>query len=162
MPDLLTHVLGAYVLLTPLTWRVEWIERRHVALVMVGTIVPDVSKLHLVVDSSVVEGIVGRPWQWLGIHRLGPAAILAGVGALGFERGRRLAGFGWLVVGILLHFLFDLAVVRASGLAPPYLYPLTWWHPPSADLLLSSDVWPWVVTSVLAGAVWLVDRHRFG
>ena len=162
MPDLLTHVLGVYVLLTPLTWRVEWIERRHVTLVMVGTVVPDISKAHLLVESSVVADALGRPWSWLGIHRLGPAGILAGIGAMGFERGHRLLAFGLLLVGVLLHLVFDLAVIRASGLAPPYLYPITWWHPPSADLLLSSDVWPWMGASVLAGAVWLVDRRWFG
>ncbi len=162
MPDLLTHVLGAYVLLTPLTWRVERVDRRHVALLMVGTVVPDVSKVQLLVGSSVVSEATGQPWEWTGLHRLGPAGTLAAIGALGFERGRRLSGFGWLLAGVLLHLVFDLAVVRASGLAPPYLYPLTWWHPPSADLLLSSDTWPWMVTSVLAVVVWLADRRRVG
>jgi hypothetical protein len=162
MPDLLTHVLCVYVLLTPLSWRVEWIQRRHVALVMVGTVVPDVSKAHLLVDSSVVAEAVGRPWRWAGIHRLGPAGVLAGIGAMGFERGRRLSAFGWLLGGVLVHLVFDLAVVRASGLAPPYLYPFTWWQPPSADLLLSSDIWPWLLTAPVAGVVWLVDRRRSG
>ncbi len=159
MPDLLTHVLGAYVLLTPVTWHVEWVDRRHVVVLMIGTIVPDLSKLQLLVGSSAVSDAIGRPWLWTGLHRLGPAGTLAAVGALGFERGRRLSGFGWLLAGILLHLVFDLAVIRASGLAPPYLYPLSWWHPPAADLLLSSDVWPWMMSSVLAGVVWMFDRR---
>ncbi|PSQ56915.1 MAG: hypothetical protein BRD23_09110 [Halobacteriales archaeon SW_9_67_25] len=79
MPDLLTHVLGVYVLLTPVTWRVKWIQPRHVALVMIGAVVPDVSKVHLLVDSSVVANTLGQPWSWTGIHRLGPAGALAGV-----------------------------------------------------------------------------------
>lgn len=162
MPDLLTHVLGAYVLLTPVTWYVDWIDRRHVSLVLVGAIVPDISKIQLVVDGSIVADAIGRPWLWTGVHRIGPAGTLAAVGALGFERGRRLSGFGWLLAGTLVHLVFDLAVIRASGVAPPYLYPLTWWHPPAANLLLSSDVWPWMITSVLAGMVWLIDRRWAG
>lgn len=159
MPDLLTHVLGVYVLLTPLAWRVEWLERRHVAVAMVGTVVPDLSKVRLLVDASLVESVLGGPWLWTGIHRLGPAAALAGIGALCFDRGRRAPAFGWLMAGVALHLLFDLAVIRASGLAPPYLYPLSWWHPPSADLLLSSDPWPWLLVTVVAAGVWGLDRR---
>jgi hypothetical protein len=162
MPDLLTHVLGAYVLLTPVTWYVEWIDRRHVALLMIGSIVPDISKVRLVVGSSVVSDAIGQPWLWTGIHRIGPAGTLAAAGALGFERGRRLSGAGWLFAGVLLHLAFDLTVIRASAVAPPYLYPLTWWHPPAANVLLSSDLWPWMLTSVLAGVVWLVDHRLAG
>ncbi|MFT4922212.1 MAG: hypothetical protein ACI8XM_001425 [Haloarculaceae archaeon] len=157
MPDLLTHVLGAYVLLTPLAWRVEWLEQRHVALAMVGMIVPDLAKVRLVIDATVVEQVLGGPWLWTGVHRLGPALALAGIGAMCFERGRRTVAFGWVVVGLLFHFLFDLAVTRANGLAPPYPYPLSWWHPPSADMLLSSDIWPAVVASLLAVGTWGLD-----
>lgn len=159
MPDLLTHVLGVYVLLTPLTWYVDGVRQRHVAVVMVGTMVPDISKVYLLIDATVVAEALGRPWRWAGIHRLGPASVLAGVGALSFDRGRRLPAFGWLLAGVVAHLFFDLAVTRASGVAPPYLYPFTWWQPPSANLLLSSDVWPWLVATPLAAVVWGLDRR---
>lgn len=159
MPDLLTHVLGAFVVLTPVSWRLDGIERRHVTLVMVGAVLPDLSKVRLLVDATVIEGVLGAPWSWEAIHRLGPAVALAGVGAFCFRRGRRLAAFGWLVVGVCLHLLFDLAVIRAGGVAPPYLFPLSWYQPPSADLLLSSDSWPWLLTTPIAVGVWALDRR---
>jgi len=162
MPDLLTHVLGTYALVTVLSWRVAWLRPRHVAVVMVGTVVPDLSKVRLLVDATPIENALGVEWLWTGIHRLGPALTLAAIGAVCFQRGRRLAAFGLLGAGVVTHFAFDLAVTRASGTAPPYLYPLTWWHPPSADLLLSSDTWPWLVAIALAGCVWLVDQRIVG
>lgn len=160
MTDLLTHVVGVYTLLTPLTWRFELIQRRHVTLVMVGAIIPDISKIQLLIGNDVVTSIINIPWDWNGVHRLGPAGILAGVGALGFERRHRLPAFISLLVGVTLHFVFDLAVIRAGGVAPAYLYPFTWWQPQSMDLLLSSDVWPWIMSLPLAGIVLLIDRRH--
>jgi membrane-bound metal-dependent hydrolase YbcI (DUF457 family) len=161
MPDLLVHVLSVYVVGRVGGWvgPVDRAPDRWVAVGMVGTILPDLAKLYLLVDAATVAAVLGRPFHWAALHTLGPAATLAGLGALCFPRCHRRAAFGWLLGGVGLHLLCDLAVTRAGGVAPPYLYPLTWWEPPSADLLLSSDPWPAAVAVAVAAVVWVVDRR---
>jgi len=161
MPDLLVHVLAAYVATRAGGWvaPVDRVADRWVAVAMVGAVLPDLAKLYLLVDASAVAAALGRPFHWSALHTLGPAATLAGIGALCFPRGYRRAAFGWLVGGAGLHLLLDLTVTRAGGMAPPYLYPLTWWEPPSADLLLSSDPSSAAVAVVVAAGVWVVDRQ---
>lgn len=160
MPDLLTHVLVAYVVLTPATWWLPWLDERFVSVAMIGATVPDAAKLALVVDPSTVEAVLGLPFDWEAVHTLGPAATLAAIGTLCFGRGNRLRAFGCLLAGVCSHLLLDLTVVRAGGMAPPYLFPVTWWEPPAANVLSSSDPWPWMVTATVVIGVWTVDRRR--
>lgn len=158
MVDLLAHALFAYAVGATLQW-VGTIERRHVAVVVVGGVLPDVAKAHLVVGSGAVEAAVGLPFSWLALHRLGAVLAFAALGALLFARAERSVAFGTLVGGGLLHLALDALVIRADGRAPPYLYPLSWWRPPSGDLYLSSDLWPTAVAVVLAATAWWMTRR---
>lgn len=162
MPDLLTHVLLAYALATAATWAVPRFEQRFVPVAMIGAALPDIAKLYLLVDSSTVEAALGLPFDWVALHTLGPTVALAGMGALCFHSEDLRLAFACLAGGAGLHLLMDLAVIRVAGVAPPYLFPLTWWEPPSANLLLSSDPWPWMVATLLAVGVWVLDRRRTG
>lgn len=159
MPDLLTHVLLAYVACTVAVRR-GWLDSRHVPLGMIGTAIPDVTKLYLVVDLDPLSTVVGVDLLWSAFHTLGPSIVLAAIGALLFARGERRIAFGLFAGGAAIHLFLDTFVVRADGLTPPYLYPLTWWRPPSGDLYLSSDPWLSIVSTSLAVVVWASPRIR--
>lgn len=159
MSDLLTHVLVVFSVLTVASWRLDWLGR-YVAVGMVGAVLPDLVKVGLVVGPDAVEAVLGLPFSWLPLHRLGGVVVLAGLGAMAFSRPHRRRAFGALVFGATSGLVLDVGVIRANGVTPPYLYPLSWWQPPSWDLYLSSDGWPAVVAVAVAGAVWLLDRRR--
>lgn len=158
MTDLVTHVLFAYVELTVLAWRFNWIRRRMVPIGMAGAVLPDLSKIHVVVSSNSVERLIGIPFSWHPFHRVGGLVAVAGCLAVFFERSERWPSFGFLVAGGLSHLFLDVLIKRANGLAPPYLYPVSWWRPPAGNLYLSSDLWPAgvAVASVLALQIWMV------
>lgn len=160
MPDLLAHVLLAYVAFTALAWRVPPFPRRLVPVGVVGGALPDLVKVHLLVSDGVVESALGVPFSWDPIHRLGGIAVLAGLGAVLFDRPFRRQAFASLLAGGGLHLVLDSLIRRASGLSPPYLYPLTWWQPPAGDLYLSSDLWPTALAIAAAAAVFAHDRRR--
>lgn len=160
VPDLLTHVLLAYVGATALSWRAAWFDRALVPVAMVGGVLPDVAKAYLLVPDGTVAALIGLPFTWNGLHRLGGAVALAGLGCLLVHRRSRRRVFGVLLAGALLHLGLDGLITRANGLAPPYLYPLTWWQPPAGGLYLSSDPWPAAASVVLALAVVVYDRRR--
>lgn len=160
MPELLTHVLVVYAALTALSWRLDPIEAPWVALAMVGTILPDLAKLRFLLDARLLEAWLGLPFAWIAIHRLGGAVLLAAVGALLVQHRDRWPAFAFLLAGILIHLPLDALIQRANGLSPPYLWPLTWWHPPAGMVYLSQDIWPAMIALLVAGGIWYLDRHH--
>jgi membrane-bound metal-dependent hydrolase YbcI (DUF457 family) len=160
MPDLLTHALVGY-LLGVAAVRADRLPDRYVPVLMVGAVVPDGMKSFVVagVDVGVLFGVPYSAW---GIHTLGGVAVLAGLGALTIHRPNRRLGYVALLAGSVSHLLLDTFVIRVDGVAPPYLFPLTGWLPPSGNLYASSDVWPAVVVLAFAVPVWLVRRRDVG
>ena len=159
MTALLTHVLAAYALGTVATWRVGWLEARHVPMAMVGSVLPDAAKVYLL-TGSLRATIAGVEVSWLALQTVGVAVTLAVAGSLLVPSTERRAVLAVLVGGIFLHVVLDLQVVRAGGYAPPYLYPFSWLQLPSTDLYLSSDIWPAVFAGSVAVLVWATGRYR--
>lgn len=159
MPDLLTHVLLVYAVTTVLCWRFDWLETRFIPVAMAGTVIPDLVKVELIVPAFVIESVLGIPFSWRPIHRVGGAVVLVGLFALLFDRADRRRVLVVAMFGALSQFPLDGLIRRANDLSPPYLYPITWWQPPAGNLYLSSDLWPVLPALVLAGLVWwLNDR----
>ena len=158
MPDLLSHVLIVYILYKPTDWYFSWFSNQTLGVVMIGTILPDLAKIRQILPAEPIEQILGQELILNGIHRLGPTAVLAGIGAMLFKHGKRRQAFAWLMTGAGLHFALDITVKRAGDVAPPYLYPVTWWEPPALNLLQSSDTWPYIFTTTIAIIVWIADR----
>ncbi|MEZ3116198.1 metal-dependent hydrolase [Halobaculum sp. MBLA0147] len=157
MADLLTHVLVVAAVGT-LAARRGLVARRFLPLAAVGAVAPDATKLTLLL--GVQWGRVGGiPYSAWGYHTLGGVAVVAALGAVIVRRGDRGPAALALAAGGVSHLCLDLLVIRADGVAPPYLYPLTDWLPPAGNVYLSSDYWPAVVACCLAGLVWLLDRH---
>ncbi|MFB6301652.1 MAG: metal-dependent hydrolase [Haloferacaceae archaeon] len=159
MTDLLTHVLVAYLLATLVERRTSRLDRRHVPVVMVGALVPDVAKVHLVLGDPV-SAVAGVDASWYALQTVGGVAALVAIGAVLIGPDERRRALGLLAAGAASHMLLDVPVQRADGLSPPYLYPLTWWRVPSLDLYLSSDVWPALVAVAAVAALFIVRRCR--
>lgn len=156
MADLLTHVLVPFIGLTVLGWRIEWIEDRWIPVAMGGAAIPDLTRIDLVLDDSVIEGVLGIPFSWGPVGTLAGVMVIGGAIALWFtkEQGRV---FGWLLVGGLSALVLDGLRAYADGLASFWLYPI-WWRPPTPSLYVSSDYRATVVAVFFATGVFLVDR----
>ncbi len=159
MSDLLTHVLAAYVLATVASWSLDWLEPHHVPMAMVGAVVPDAAKVYLLTgtDRFTVAGVTG---SWYALQTVGAAFCFSLAGSLLVPKRERRVVLAVLLGAVGLHVTMDYMVIRAGGVAPPYLYPLTWAELPSLDVYLSSSRWPSLVAVPTAGVVWLVDRSR--
>ena len=159
MADLLTHVLAVYVVLTVLSWRVDAVTDRWIAVGMCGGAIPDLVKVDLVVDSTLVESALGIPFTYAPIASAGGVLLVAGAITLAFARRHWRAAFTFLVTGGGLSLVLDGLRVYADGRAGPWLYPFTWWRPPTPSLYVTSDPRILVVAVAVAGAVYAVDRR---
>ncbi|MFC7231559.1 hypothetical protein ACFQMM_09340 [Saliphagus sp. GCM10025308] len=91
MADLLTHVLVAYACFTVLRWRLEWLTPRWLAISLVGSLLPDINRIELVVSDAAVEAATGVPFDFDAIHTLGGIVVLAAIGALCFRASHQRA-----------------------------------------------------------------------
>lgn len=86
MADLLSHVLFAFAAFTVAGWAIAWLDRRWVAVGMVGAIIPDLDEVGVVLDDVVISKALGIPFDWGAIASLGGLLLLAAAGALLFEQ----------------------------------------------------------------------------
>jgi hypothetical protein len=153
MAESLTHVLIGYIIGSVGVWSGR-LPNRFIPVIMVGSVVPDIMKASLFLFAEYRGTITGIPYSAWGIHTLGGAVILAGIGALTIWRRDRQLSFVALTIGSVSHLILDLLVIRVDGNAPPYLFPITEWLPPAGNLYASSDIWPTVVAVIAALTVW--------
>ena len=158
MSDLLTHVLAAFVVATVASWYLPWLARRHVSLATAGAVLPDLAKGYLLAGDAQVT-VAGVTGSWFALQTVGVVACVVVAGAMLVEQAERRAALVALLGGASLHVAMDYLVIRAGGVSPPYLYPLTWAELPSLDVYLSSSLWPSLVAVPVALVVWYVDRH---
>lgn len=158
MSDLLTHVLAAFVVATVASWYVPGLARRHVPLATAGAAVPDLAKGYFVTGDPQVT-VAGVTGSWYALQTVGVVACLLVAGTMLVERRERRVALATAAGGAGLHVAMDYLVIRAGGVAPPYLYPLSWAQLPSIDVYLSSAPWPSLVAVPTAALVWYVDRR---
>jgi len=157
MAELLSHVLIAYTVFTVASWRVNWLTKSWVAIGMIGSLLPDLSRIGLFVTDATIEATLGVPFGIGAIHTLGGVVLCAAIGSLVVADSRRRA-FGLLVTGGLSHLLTDGLKVWADGAASAWLYPLSWYRHPTPGLYVSSDYRVLVVVGSVAFAVALLDH----
>ena len=160
MPDLLTHALVMYSVATVASWRYEWITPSFVTIAMMGAMVPDMTKIRLVLPSPRVESLLGVPFDWFALHTLGGAAVSVLIGTVLVPRDHRTRVLGLLALGAASHLLLDALLVKPSGYSYAVFWPLSQYRPPTPGIYLSTDRWPAVVASAVAGVVWLRTRRR--
>lgn len=159
MADLLTHVLAAYALATVASWRYERLTEPRVAVVMIGALLPDLNRIGLLVTDAAIESALGVSFDIDGIHTLGGAVLLAGVGAMVVaDRHRRV--FALLLAGALSHLLVDGVKAYADGEAGVWLYPFAWYRHPTPNLYVSSDPGLLLTALLVAVVVAGIDRTR--
>jgi len=139
MADLLAHVLVAYALMTALSWRIERIKPRWTAVVMGGAVIPDLVKIQLLLKAHVVEETVGIPFDYAAVSTLGGVLLIAGVISIAFQRRYWRRAYGCLVVGGIMSLVVNGLRAFADSHSTAWLYPLTWWRPPTPSLYVTSD-----------------------
>lgn len=162
MPDILTHVLVGYVLGTLLAMYYDRLSSAHVTLVMLGAVTPDLTKISLVIPSSVMEATLGLPFDWSAFHVFGGNLVVLLLGTLLVIPEHRKQVFLLLAVGAVSHLTLDLLLINVSGYAYPVLWPLTEYSPPAGMLYRSSDRWPALVAGTIAAGVWVMQRRIEG
>lgn len=160
MPELLTHVLAAYVLATALSFHYDWLSPKYVTVAMVGAIVPDLSRMDLLVSDDWISAFFGIPFDWSGVHTLGGSLVVCAIGALLVGSRYRKPVFALLVLGMLSHLVLDGLLLNPSGYSYAIFWPLTSYHPPTPGLYLSSDRWPALVSAIAAAVVWYLRYGR--
>ena len=160
VPDLLSHVLVGYCLGTLLAVRYERLQPAHVTLVMVGALSPDFVKVQLLVPDGLVASILGVPFAWSPLHTVGGSLLVICLGALLIAPAQRRLALALFALGATSHHVLDAALLTATGEAYAVFWPLTEYRLPAADLYLSSDRWPALVSGLAAILAWLLDRRR--
>jgi membrane-bound metal-dependent hydrolase YbcI (DUF457 family) len=159
MPDLLSHAFIAYTLCTLLALRNEWLSPQYVTIGMAGAFIPDMAKLDLVIDNVIVGNALGIPFNWFAMHTLGGAAIAVLIGVTLADAGERTRVGSLLALGAASHLLADALLIKASGRSYLVFWPITEYVPRTPGLYLSTDVWPSVVTGLLAFGTWILVRR---
>jgi hypothetical protein len=160
MPDLLAHALIAYSLATLLSYRYNWLSPAYVTVAMAGAFVPDLAKAAIAVPRSTVESLLGVPFSWFALHTLGGCAVSIAIGVVIAARTERTRVGALLGFGAASHLLADALLLNPSGRSYPLLWPLSYYHPPTPGLYLSTDPEPMLVAAVVAAAVFAVTRYR--
>lgn len=159
MADLLTHVLIGYVLATYCSFRYAWIGPRMVTVAMVGSTIPDLYRISLLIDNQTIAQLLGVPFNWFGFHTLGGSLATAIVGVALVRHEYRIRVFLLLTLGAASHMLLDSFLVRPTGVTGPLFWPFIREGLPVPGFYLSTDRWPAVVSGVTAAIVWY-GRYR--
>ncbi len=140
MPDWLTHTL------------VGWITgktiKQEISLVVVGSLIPDITKLYLLFDLILQEQAEDL---FLPIHTPFGALLIALIIALFFPDIKK--AFIPLIFGVATHFILDMFLLNVSG-GMPLLFPFSWaeWQ---FDLIRSDDYTMTIVAIIAALIVYL-------
>lgn len=160
MAEILTHVLVAFVLFTVTGWAIEWIDRRWVVVGIVGSILPDLNRIGLVIDDHAIGQLLAVPFSWGAIHTLGGVLLLAGIGAVLFPDSRtRRRSYGMLLAGAVSHLVLDGVKQWADGANGAYLYPFSWWRNPTPGWYVSADRWVLAASILLVIAILVANRR---
>ncbi|SDJ69898.1 LexA-binding, inner membrane-associated putative hydrolase [Halovenus aranensis] len=160
MAELFSHILLAFGLFTAVGWAVSWLDRRWVVVGMIGSLLPDLNRIDLLLDDYVVAQLLGIPFNWTGIHTVGGVLLLSGAGAVLFATHEQQSrAFGLLAAGGCSHLLVDAVKAWADGSNGAYLYPFSWWRNPTPGWYVSAERWVFVASLLLAVGVWVVDRR---
>ena len=163
MAEWLTHVFIAYALFTIVGWSVDWLDEKWVTVGMVGSILPDLNRLDLLIDDGLVMVLTGGSFDWSGLQTVGGAVVLSAIGAMLFGTAQhRKRAFVVLLSGAVSHILVDLPQRYADGrmLTNVYLFPFPPWRPPTPGWYVSADRWVVVIALAVALVIFIVDHYR--
>ena len=159
MADLLTHVFVAYVIAAVLSFRYEWITSPYVTVCMMGSMVPDMTKISLALSSEQIEAALGIPFDWGALHTVGGSFVSVLIGTVLVPSEYRKRIFALLAIGAASHLILDAFLFKTSGHMSAMLWPLTDYRFAIDGFYLSSDRWPALLSGALAAIVWQAKRY---
>lgn len=159
MPDLLSHAFIAYTLCTLLALQYDWLTPQYVTIGMAGAFIPDLAKIDLLIGSNTIAAVIDAPFNWFAIHTVGGTAVAVLIGVLLATRDERRRVFGLLALGAGSHLLADALLLKASGLSSPLLWPIILTPIPTPGLYRSTDIWPSILTGLIALVTWYAVRR---
>jgi len=160
MPDLLSHALIGYIAGIMLSWRVDWIRKYHITLLLVGTILPDLSKAARLVSGYQIESLLGIPFSWRVFHTTGGVLLIILLIVVWIEKSERFRAFGLLTGGAATHQLTDSLIFTPSGyVGKSYLWPLSNYRYPTPGLYQSTDWWLAVLIATFVLGISVIDRR---
>lgn len=152
MPDLLTHILFAWIICTILGWKFKQFDGPYTAIVMIGSVIPDFYKIIL-------------PLQFLHInlryiiaplHLPVGSLVVAGILSLFFQNYKKV--FVFLSFGITLHFMLDLLLINLVG-GIYIFFPFNWdyW---SLNVIPMADYNITILTIIIAMFTYIITRIK--
>lgn len=160
MADLLTHSLIAFSIGTVLSWRYEKIDPQFITLLMIGSVLPDLTRIGLILNPSMIENFSGIPFSWEPLHTLGGVIIIISLITLLVDKKVSRYVFSLLSIGALSHLFLDAFLLKASGHSYTLFFPFTSHSPQMPGFYLSTDVWPAIIAIMTAAAIWVIDKKR--
>lgn len=154
MGDLMTHVLIAYIIAKLLSIRYPWITTPYVTAAMVGGVLPDLNRIELILPAETIEGALGVPFSWSGLHRGGPVAAMVLICGYLVPSCHRTRVILMVAMGAGVHLVMDL-FLEPTGPSFAVLWPLTTWEPVLPGIYSSRDVRITPAFMVLAALTWL-------
>ncbi|MBS3782590.1 MAG: metal-dependent hydrolase [Candidatus Thermoplasmatota archaeon] len=157
MADLLTHAMVGFTIGTILSWRYKKIISPQITLIMVGTTLPDLIRIGLVLDPVKIEQLSGIPFSWTPLHTTGGVLIIIAIGSLLSLPKDHKKIFTLLAIGAVSHLFLDSLLITTSGYSYAVLWPFIDMRPSTPAFYLSTDVWPAFVTGLIALLVKITD-----
>ncbi|VVB60599.1 LexA-binding, inner membrane-associated putative hydrolase [uncultured archaeon] len=143
MPDWFTHSL--------IGWITGKTIKQDVALVVIGSLIPDLVKIDL-----LFTWLQGESSQFFApLHTPIGALLVAGIIAVSFQDIRK--AFIPLIIGVSTHFILDFFLVHVPGGGMKLLFPFSWegWQ---ISLIRSDDYMVTVVAVLAAVIVYAIYR----
>ncbi len=154
----MTHALVAFSAATVLSWKFRSIDHKFITAAMIGAVLPDLTRVGLIIDPAFIEEVLGIPFSWHPLHTLGGVLVVIAVITLLVQKEHSKPVFLLLSFGAASHLFLDSLLIKASGYSYPVFFPLTTYHPPTPGLYMSPDVWPVIVAGLIALAIFFIDR----
>lgn len=160
MPDLLSHALIGYIAGKTLSWRVNWVGKRHVTLLLVGTILPDLSKAAILVPNYRIESLLSIPFSWRVFHTTGGVLLIILLFVIWVDKNEQFRALGLIAGGAATHQFADSLIFTPTGyVGKSYLWPLSNYRYPTPGLYESTDWWLVVLIATFAFGVYVIDRR---
>ncbi len=160
MADLLTHVFVGFAIGVILSWRYEKIKSPHITAIMVGAALPDLVRIRLLLDPIKIENVLGIPFSWGPLHTFGGVFVVIAIGSLLTVQEDSKLIFILLMIGAISHLFLDSLLITTSGYSYAIFWPFLDIHPPTPALYLSTDVWPALVSGMIALSLITLDKFR--
>jgi len=160
MADFVTHLVFAKTLAKVYRLYCTWLSKPYIVLILLGSLIPDFSKMKLFLNNSHVSTIVGQPFSWSGLHTVGGSLLTIIIGTLCVPYQYQKRAFVALSIGTVTHFLLDI-FTPDFGYAPSMFWPVTTRRSPSPGHYVSSDRWPLLVMGCLYAIVSaIIDQYE--